>query len=137
MATIHPQPASLDAALAMLPSMPRPVLSRLVTRMIERLDQIDGDPEVEEDNEDCGHDDGEPDYRRPHWRVRKWAGPGCIISDSDYGAEDDSELVLKITRLVSANERQETTQLRSFDARLPMPESCRLLGRHCQRLKAV
>jgi hypothetical protein len=91
MVTIHPQPASLDAALAMLPSLPRPVLSRLVTRMIERLDQIDGDPEIEEDDEDCGRDDGEPDYRRPHWRLRKWAGPGCMISDSDYGSEDEGE----------------------------------------------
>ena len=87
----HEQPASLDAALAVLPSLPRPVLSRLVTRMIEQLDLIDGDPEVEDDNEDCGHDDGEPDYRRPHWRVRKWAGPGCMISDTDYGSEDEGE----------------------------------------------
>jgi hypothetical protein len=43
-----------DAALAILPSLPRPVLSRLVTRMIERLDQIDGDDEREEDDEDHG-----------------------------------------------------------------------------------
>jgi hypothetical protein len=81
----------LDAALAILPSLPRPVLSRLVTRMIERLDEIDGDAEGEEDNEDCGHDEGEPDYRRPHWRLRKWAGPGCRISDEDHGAEEIGE----------------------------------------------
>ena len=81
----------LDAALTILPSLPRPVLSRLVARMIDRLDEIDGDPEIEEDNEDCGHDEGEPDYRRPHWRLRKWAGPGCNISDCDYGSEDEGE----------------------------------------------
>ena len=82
----------LDAALAILPSLPRPVLSRLVTRMIERLDQIDGDTEGEEDDEDCGHDEGEPDYRRPHWRLRKWAGPGCRISDEDHGSEENGEV---------------------------------------------
>lgn len=36
-------------ALAMIPSLPRPVLSRLVTRMIERMDEIDGDPDFEPD----------------------------------------------------------------------------------------
>ena len=82
----------LDAALAILPSLPRPVLSRLVTRMIERLDKIDDDPEGEEDNEDCCHDDGEPDYRRPPWRLRKWAGPGCRISDEDHGSEENGEV---------------------------------------------
>jgi hypothetical protein len=57
----------LDAALAILPSLPRPVLSRLVTRMIERLDQIDGDPEDEEDDSDYGsEDEGEPEDGIPH-----------------------------------------------------------------------
>ena len=48
---------SLNASVAALAkaypaSLPRPMLSRLVTRMIERIDEIDGDPEVEGDNED-------------------------------------------------------------------------------------
>jgi hypothetical protein len=59
--------------------------------MIERLDEIDGDLEDEEDSEDCGHDDAEPDFRRPRWRLRKWAGPGRIISDSDNGGEEPGE----------------------------------------------
>ena len=57
----------LDAALAILPSLPRPVLSRLVTRMIERLDQIDGDDELEEDDEDHGAEEiGEVEEGRMH-----------------------------------------------------------------------
>ena len=57
----------LAAALAILPSLPRPVLSRLVTRMIERLDQIDGDDELEEDNEDHGAEEiGEVEEGRMH-----------------------------------------------------------------------
>lgn len=51
------QPA-LATLLAPLPSLPRPVLARLAARMIDRLDDIDGDADMEdarEDDED-GHD---------------------------------------------------------------------------------
>lgn len=37
-----------SAALAIIPSLPRPVLSRLVARAIERMDEIDGDADAEE-----------------------------------------------------------------------------------------
>ena len=57
MATIHHQPLPLEAALAMLPSLPRPVLSRLVTRMIEHIDSLDGDTDLEEDDPDTGAED--------------------------------------------------------------------------------
>ena len=83
MATIH-QPASIDAALAMLPSLPRPVLSRLVTRMIEQMDEIDGDA-------DCDEDDAEDAFAFS-MLARWWsesAGPGCEASDDDTGVEDD------------------------------------------------
>ncbi len=68
----------LDAALAILPSLPRPVLSRLVTRMIERLDEIDGDPEGEEDDEDCGAEEiGEVEEGRvmPAYGTDQTRGP--------------------------------------------------------------
>jgi hypothetical protein len=56
-----------DAPLVILPSLPRPVLSRLVTRMIERLEQIDGDDEREEDDEDHGAEEiGEVEEGRMH-----------------------------------------------------------------------
>jgi hypothetical protein len=43
MATRFHQPASLplDALLATIPSLPRPVLSRLVARMIDHVDGLD------------------------------------------------------------------------------------------------
>lgn len=43
----HP-PEPLDVALNIIPSLPRPLLSRLVARAIERLDEIDGDPDMED-----------------------------------------------------------------------------------------
>jgi hypothetical protein len=60
--------------------------------MIERLDEIDGDPDLESNN-----DEGEPDFRRKRRLSnsrRKHAvpgGPGCPISDPDFGIEDTGE----------------------------------------------
>ena len=44
------QPQPLDALLAVLPSMPRPILTRLTARLIERLDELDGDEDLEDDD---------------------------------------------------------------------------------------
>jgi hypothetical protein len=38
----------LATVLAALPSLPRPVLARLTARLIDRLDEIDGDPDLED-----------------------------------------------------------------------------------------
>lgn len=95
----------LNVALAVLPTLPRPVLARLVAHAIERLDAMDGDadlePEVteqddepelddvgEDDDEDCSGDEGEPDFRKRRRYRRNEAGPGCSISDQDYGGEE-------------------------------------------------
>jgi len=40
----------LDALLSALPSLPRPVLRRIAERAIERLDEIDGDADLEDDD---------------------------------------------------------------------------------------
>ena len=48
-------------ALAVIPSLPRPLLSRLVQRAIERTSEIDGDPDLEvTDTED-------------DWQPRRWS----------------------------------------------------------------
>jgi hypothetical protein len=50
--------ASVTSMFAAIPSLPRAELARLTTRMIDRMDEIDGDPEAEitgEDDEDS-HD---------------------------------------------------------------------------------
>jgi hypothetical protein len=52
----------LSAALAIIPSLPRPLLSRLVARAIERLDEIDGDPDLEPD--DPGEDNGDAEQEQ-------------------------------------------------------------------------
>lgn len=46
-------PAQLEALLIVLPSFPRATITLAVDRMIERLDQIDGDPDFEDDDDDC------------------------------------------------------------------------------------
>jgi hypothetical protein len=50
----------LADALAIISSLPRPLLSRIVARAIERLDEIDGDPDLEDDCGDYGEDDLPP-----------------------------------------------------------------------------
>lgn len=45
----------LSAVLGSLPSYPRPVIERLVARLIDHLDEQDGDPDLEAD--DFGEDD--------------------------------------------------------------------------------
>jgi hypothetical protein len=49
--------APVEALLSIIPSLPRPALDHLIERMIDRLDQMDGDPDLEET-------DREPDTRR-------------------------------------------------------------------------
>jgi hypothetical protein len=73
----------LDLALAVIPSLPRSVLSRLVARAIERLDEIDGDADAEQTG-----DEAEPDFAKP---PEGYHGPGCAISDPDAGIEDGAE----------------------------------------------
>ena len=47
----------LDVALSALPSLPRPLLSRLVANMIEVLDEQDGDPDLEPTGDEFEDDD--------------------------------------------------------------------------------
>lgn len=42
----------LDAMLSTIPSLPRPILARLTARMIDRMDELDGDPDLEDGDED-------------------------------------------------------------------------------------
>jgi hypothetical protein len=49
----------LSAVLGSIPSYPRPVIERLVARLIDYLDTQDGDPDLELDDppEDGDHDE--------------------------------------------------------------------------------
>lgn len=70
----------LDTMLATIPSLPRPMLARLVSRMIEQMDEIDGDPDTEQNGD-------EDDFL-----LHLSDGPGCPISDAGGGnCEDEGE----------------------------------------------
>lgn len=49
----------LDMLLAAIPSLPRPLLARLVSRAIDHMDEQDGDPDLE--------DDDPPELARMEW----------------------------------------------------------------------
>lgn len=54
----------LAAVLSAIPSYPRPVIERLVTRMIEHLDEQDGDSDLEPEPVEC---DGSPEPEGVSW----------------------------------------------------------------------
>ncbi len=60
MATLPYEAAPLDMLLSALPSLPRPLLARLTLRLIERLDEIDGNPDDEDDDPGGGNVTDEP-----------------------------------------------------------------------------
>lgn len=75
-------PLDLSAMLAAIPSLSRPLLSRLTARMIERLDEIDGDPEAEPNGDETDGTNAEDEALcLPRHFVA--FGAGCPISDPD------------------------------------------------------
>ena len=63
--------------LALIPSLPRPVLARLTNRLIDRMDELDGDSDLEDS--ETGN----------HWVDARgyWCGPGPAPDGPWY--EDD------------------------------------------------
>lgn len=83
---VQAERAPLDIALAVIPSLPRAVLARLVERAIDRLDEIDGDADREEDDpsgqlDEDGTNTGAAVFAH-HGTV--YCGAGCPISDPDF-----------------------------------------------------
>lgn len=81
----------LGTFLSAIPSLPRPALLRLVDRAIERLDEIDGDPDLEEDDPSgqCDEDGINTGMVCAYVHGRSFEGAGCPISDpggTDGGA---------------------------------------------------
>lgn len=52
--------APLDVLLASVPSLPRAILARLTARMIDRMDALDGDPDLEPEEDCCAAGDDNP-----------------------------------------------------------------------------
>ena len=73
-----------DIALAIIPSLPRSYLERLVQRLVDHLDTEDGDDDLEAEETD--HTGGEDDCSQIFHD-----GPGCPISDpaNDDDREED------------------------------------------------
>lgn len=76
-------PASI--ALALIPSLPRPQLERLVQKLIDGMDEADGDTDREPEETD--HSRSEDDFDL----APNDNGAGCPISDPDVGVDDIGE----------------------------------------------
>lgn len=77
-----------DIALALIPSLPRAHLERLVQQLVDRMDDADGDSDVEANGDELDGGNAEDDFGV----LANWLhGPGCPISDpaNDDDREDD------------------------------------------------
>ena len=78
-------PASTARLLAIIPSLPRPVLSRLTDSMIERMDELDGDPDVEPDGD-------ERDVAYAEWHEQSgYRHRHCELGHFVVESEDDED----------------------------------------------
>lgn len=103
----RPEQAPLDVALSVIPSLPRALLARLVERAIECLDEMDGDPDVEDDDPagQCDEDGINTGVPVVVEHGQSLHGPGCPWSDAGemdcrtmlrptYDGEDQTTIVL-------------------------------------------
>lgn len=78
--------APLDVLLAAVPSLPRALLARLTARMIERLDELDCDPDHEPEEDCC--DAGDDIIRSGASPADRW----CYdLQRAGAGSDDDAE----------------------------------------------
>ena len=56
---------SAATLLAIIPSLPRPALARLTERLVDRMDEIDGDPDLE-DAREAWEDDHDQEKEGAH-----------------------------------------------------------------------
>jgi hypothetical protein len=71
-----------------IPKLSRGDLEGLTERLIDRLDEIDGDADLEPTGDEDDMSEAEDDHGLGNHSVPRWTGPGCPISDPDMGAED-------------------------------------------------
>ena len=70
----------LDMLLSAIPSLPRSVLDRLTAQLIDHLDEMDGDPDLEDSETGCPWVD----------ERGQWCGPGPI-PDGPWYEDDEAE----------------------------------------------
>lgn len=91
-------PAPLRAGIVLSADEARRICEALVTvqrtagyfaaSLIDRLDVLDGDPDLEDSDEDGACDEDEISTMLA---LGEGDGPGCLISDPDSGADDNGE----------------------------------------------
>lgn len=69
----------IDLLLSSIPCLPRRALDLLAQRAIDRLDELDGDPDLEANDDELDGSLGEDDFHSHH--TTPWTGPGCPVSD--------------------------------------------------------
>lgn len=99
---------SLEGMLAVIPSMPRPALARLVQQAIDRMDDIDADADLEPSGDEFDGSLGEDDFCCHD--AGSAPGPGCSLSeaaeDEEIGsAEQGQAVIVSITRGRSTKRR--------------------------------
>lgn len=85
----QPFPALALIAQA-IPHLTRDALATLAERLIDRLDEIDGDPDRELTGDEADGSNAEDEIGNHHHGILN-AGPGCAISDSDVEADTYSQ----------------------------------------------
>jgi len=78
--------APLDVLLASVPSLPRAILARLTARMIERLDELDGDTDLEPEMDCCAAGDDMTCSGQSPGRLQEYGAP-------HPGSNDDAKPV--------------------------------------------
>jgi hypothetical protein len=70
--------------LAVIPSMPRPALARLVQQAIDRMDDLDGDPDFEPCGDELDSSNAEDEalaLSAMQFRLDHHEGAGCPVAD--------------------------------------------------------
>lgn len=73
-----------DLALSLIPSLPRPMLERLAQSIIDRLDDMDGDTDVEPNGDELDGNQSEDDFMDHGGGWEQEAG--CPIADPGEGS---------------------------------------------------
>jgi hypothetical protein len=87
---VQPVP-TVAAMLTVFPVLRRTELERIAHRAIDRMDEIDGDPDLEWSGDEFDTGNSEDEQLTGHALVP--AGPGCLISDAGGGnVEDEGQI---------------------------------------------
>lgn len=80
-----------EALLAIMVTLNRSSVAAAIDALIDRLDTLDGDPDVEPNGDELDGGTGEDEFPVEGGYVAYGAGhPGCPISDPDLGADDEA-----------------------------------------------